>query len=152
MAFLLAGHSMATTAEEYKARLLELAEPDIVVGDDGFAVWWPAWGVRGGSLSAEALRIIADELDRRNATWAAELDRYFEEQNLKRQTITFVGLTPPDGQYGGSVERGSHYVSFVCPGPEGNDQTYGGTVPQPLDATRVDVNVVGGVGEVVEHQ
>ena len=44
---------------------------DFVTGEDGFVVFWPER--RLGAFSAEVLRIIADELDRRNAGWAEKL-------------------------------------------------------------------------------
>ena len=50
---------------------------DFVTGDDGFVAFWPNCN---GSLSATDLRTIADELDRRNAPWAAEIEAYFNQQ------------------------------------------------------------------------
>jgi hypothetical protein len=44
---------------------------DWVTGDDGFVVYWPE--VNRGAHSAWSLRAIADELDRRNAAWAAQI-------------------------------------------------------------------------------
>lgn len=38
--------------------------------EDGFVVYWPT---RRGFMTASVLRAIADELDRRNADWAAEV-------------------------------------------------------------------------------
>ena len=52
---------------------------DIITGDDGFAVYWPERWVHG-AFSAHDLRAIADELDRRNAPWAAEVEAYFDQQ------------------------------------------------------------------------
>jgi hypothetical protein len=49
---------------------------DFVAGDDGYFIWWPS-GMNGG-LSAELLRLLADELDRRNAEHDAALVAYFE--------------------------------------------------------------------------
>lgn len=39
---------------------------------DGFVYYWPK---TGGSLSAHHLRQLADELDRRNAEWEAQIAR-----------------------------------------------------------------------------
>jgi type IV secretory pathway VirJ component len=47
---------------------------ELVTGDDGFVYYWPS---KNGALSAHDLRIIADELDRRNARWEAEITAYF---------------------------------------------------------------------------
>ena len=43
--------------------------------DDGFIAFWPE--PNRGFLTAHDLRAIADELDRRNAPWAAEVEAYF---------------------------------------------------------------------------
>lgn len=50
---------------------------EFVTLDDGFVYYWPATGC--GALSAYQLREIADELDRRNAPWQADINKYFEE-------------------------------------------------------------------------
>ncbi len=44
---------------------------EIIVFDDGFRYFWPMG--RGG-MSAEVLRIIADELDRLNAPWKKQIE------------------------------------------------------------------------------
>ena len=51
---------------------------EFVVGDDGYVMYWPS-GFAGGAFSAHQLREIADELDRRNAPWQADINKYFEE-------------------------------------------------------------------------
>ena len=48
---------------------------DFVTGDDGFVVFWP--GAGRGAFEAWHLRIIADELDKRNAPWAAQIEQHF---------------------------------------------------------------------------
>lgn len=55
-------------------RILARMEADgaFVTGDDGFVVYWPD-PERLGAYSAWVLRLIADELDRRNGPWAAHL-------------------------------------------------------------------------------
>lgn len=54
----------------FRYRVLESVEADIVAGDDGYYVYWPEGR---GFLGADALRIIADELDRRNEEWHAQV-------------------------------------------------------------------------------
>ena len=49
---------------------------DIIPGDDGYYIFWP---INGGAFTAHNLREIADELDRLNAPWDAEVKRYFDE-------------------------------------------------------------------------
>ena len=51
---------------------------DFLAGDDGFVVFWPI-PTRGG-FTAHDLRLIADELDRRNAKWSAEIDVHFARE------------------------------------------------------------------------
>lgn len=55
------------------------AAGEFVTGDDGFVCYWPKSG-RGGAYTARDLHQLADELDRRNAKWQADLDAYFEGQ------------------------------------------------------------------------
>jgi len=45
--------------------------------DDGFVYFFPQ--NNGGCLQSWALRVIADELDRRNESWSANIDDYFEK-------------------------------------------------------------------------
>ncbi len=47
--------------------------------DDGFLYYDPRPCL--GALSAANLREIADELDRRNAAWAKQIDDYFANQD-----------------------------------------------------------------------
>ena len=51
-------------------RVIESCDEQMMldVGDDGYVHFWLS-GPRGGYLTANDLRIIADELDRRNAEW-----------------------------------------------------------------------------------
>lgn len=53
---------MTNYAEEFRARVLEAAKDDIVL-DAGW-VFWPT--ENRGHYNAAALRVLADELDRRN--------------------------------------------------------------------------------------
>lgn len=50
---------------------------DILCGDDGYYVYWPTGN--GGSLSSHNLRVIADELDRRNAKHDRQVKEYFDK-------------------------------------------------------------------------
>jgi hypothetical protein len=56
--------------ESYRDRVLRMSEErdEFVTGDDGYVIYWPASFTGGGYNSAE-LRILADELDRRNEAW-----------------------------------------------------------------------------------
>jgi hypothetical protein len=52
---------------------------ELIVGDDGYYVYWPApgahihgdgaWTTGGGCYTATELRALANELDRLNAAW-----------------------------------------------------------------------------------
>lgn len=61
--------------EEYRKRVLE--NSDIGPLEDGFQYYFLA-GLHG-ALSANDLRIIADELDRRNATWQKQIEQDLSE-------------------------------------------------------------------------
>lgn len=53
---------------------------EFVTLEDGFVYFWPSRPPRyNGALSAWHLRLIADELDKRNAPLQAEIDKYFSE-------------------------------------------------------------------------
>lgn len=54
------------------------SEGEIIAGDDGLYVYWPT-GFSGGALSAWVLRGLADELDRRNEAWHAQVEEYFAD-------------------------------------------------------------------------
>lgn len=49
---------------------------EIQYGGDGFVYYVPA---RPGLIAAWELRVIADELDRRNADWKAQIDKELGE-------------------------------------------------------------------------
>jgi hypothetical protein len=59
---------------EWRRRMLEFCEPDIVTADDGYKVFWPT--KNNGYYGAYLLRIIADELDKRNEQWDLEVAAY----------------------------------------------------------------------------
>ena len=48
--------------------------------DDGFVYYWPS---ECGAIAAHELRLLADELDRRNARWVAEIEEYFNKQEVR---------------------------------------------------------------------
>lgn len=48
---------------------------DFVTGDDGFVIYWPD---RTGGFSSHMLRVLADELDKRNEWLKNELEEYFD--------------------------------------------------------------------------
>lgn len=64
----------AETAKE-RERIFSLMDRagDFVVGDDGFVVFWPQ-GALQGAMNPWMLRMIADEIDRRNEAWQAQVD------------------------------------------------------------------------------
>lgn len=65
-----------------KKRILELAEPDIVMSDDGYYYFWPT--DPKGAYSEWHLRVIADELKARNEKWDKHIEKYFETQKGER--------------------------------------------------------------------
>lgn len=64
---------------EDSARLILLVEEreDFVRDVDGYVYFAP--NRANGHLSASMLRALADELDRRNAPWDAQINQYFAE-------------------------------------------------------------------------
>jgi len=56
------------------------ASGDLIYLEDGFLYFCPQ---TSGALSAEQLRSIADELDRRNKTWNKQLNEYFDSLGEK---------------------------------------------------------------------
>jgi hypothetical protein len=65
---------MPEDAGDYRQRVIETCERalEFQASDDGFIGWWPA--KTRGYLTSCDLRIIADELDRRNAEWQRTID------------------------------------------------------------------------------
>lgn len=65
---------------------------ELIVLEDGFYYYWPE---SVGAFSSHILREIADELDRLNAPWQEQIDKYFEENPEPRpMTGFFETLTP----------------------------------------------------------
>jgi len=62
------------------SRMVELAKlrGEFQTLDDGFVYYWPSH--RNGAFSADNLRKLADELDRRNALWEKGIEDYFTEE------------------------------------------------------------------------
>lgn len=50
--------------------LVDKLRDDFVTLEDGYKYYWP-YGEHRGAMSAELLRLIADELDAANAEWDA---------------------------------------------------------------------------------
>lgn len=63
---------MSEANELYAARIIGMtdARKEIVTGPDGFRYWWPG---REGAISSAELRVIADELDKRNYDWNRQI-------------------------------------------------------------------------------
>lgn len=59
-------------------RIIQIAEErgEFLYLEDGFLYYAPNGG---GAISAHQLRILADELDRRNKDWEEQINKYFEE-------------------------------------------------------------------------
>jgi hypothetical protein len=53
---------------------------DFIAGDDGYYMYWPTTNL--GAYTAHNLRIIADELDRKNKPWDDQVQAYFSEPKL----------------------------------------------------------------------
>jgi hypothetical protein len=68
-------HDMSAQTDAYRQRIIATCEQAIEfhASDDGFIVWWPA--VNRGYLTSDDLRIIADELDARNAEWQRTIEQ-----------------------------------------------------------------------------
>jgi hypothetical protein len=58
------------------------SEGELVAGDDGYVVYWPK-GCHG-AFTAWTLRLFADELDRRNAVWDAQVQAALSSKETER--------------------------------------------------------------------
>lgn len=72
--------------EEFKEQVLKYVKGEINYSDDGFKYYWPD---TGGYLCAEALRIIADELDRQNAGLEKSIKNYFDAHKIEPDSGAF---------------------------------------------------------------
>lgn len=70
------GKDSSNRTEEYRQRVIASCESDIGPLEDGFQYFWIK---DKGALSATALRIIADELDRLNASWDQSIQEGLNE-------------------------------------------------------------------------
>lgn len=70
------------------ARIVAVSQErgDFVTDTDGFVYYWPKEAGRG-HLSAWHLRVLADELDRRNEPWQKEINDYFEQDTPSQLSI-----------------------------------------------------------------
>ena len=68
------------------------AAGDFVTGDDGFVCFWPAKVL--GAFTSHNLRVIADELDKRNKAWEEDIEKYFREN--PPQTRAAISLSDMD--------------------------------------------------------
>lgn len=79
---------------EEEARIVAVSQErgDFITDVDGFVYWRPLQ--RRGHLSAWHLRVLAEELDRRNKDWQDQIDAYFERgQRSRIEEPTFVSAT-----------------------------------------------------------
>ena len=60
-------------------RIIQYADEhsEFVTDVDGFVKYWPKGN---GCLTEHDLRVLADEIARRNAAWQAQINEYFEKQ------------------------------------------------------------------------
>jgi hypothetical protein len=65
---------------ETRAELISRLEKDFFTEVDGYVYYYPT---EHGYLTAHHLRMIADELDKRNKAWNDEINKYFEEKEKK---------------------------------------------------------------------
>lgn len=64
--------------EAHAQKLISVCGHAMITGDDGFVMLWPADIV--GGLDAPSLRVLADELDRRNKPWQDKIDEHFQRE------------------------------------------------------------------------
>lgn len=64
----------APQLDEERARVVSIStqREEFVTFEDGYCHWWPA-GSPNGALSSWHLRVLADELDRRNQRWDKQI-------------------------------------------------------------------------------
>lgn len=65
------------------SKIIEMAESldEFIMLEDGFVYYWPV--ASKGAISAQDLRIIAAELDRRNSAWEKDIEEYFDNMHEK---------------------------------------------------------------------
>jgi hypothetical protein len=79
--------SEAESAKPVPSKLIQKADitGDFITEVNGYVVWWPR-GL-GGFLNAASLRELADELDRRNAAWDAQVRKDLEALSDEQATL-----------------------------------------------------------------
>jgi hypothetical protein len=67
---------MSEDYEKEKARMRAVSEErgDLIMGDDGYYVYWPK-GYTRGYMGSYELRLLADILDEKNKAWDEEVTR-----------------------------------------------------------------------------
>lgn len=76
------------TPEKYRKHIIDICDKNSNIGplDDGYQYYWPNSADRG-AYSAEVLRIIADELDKRNKWWDEQVQQAFHDKEyLERES------------------------------------------------------------------
>ena len=75
--------------DEYRQHVIETCEEFCEIGplDDGFQYFWIK---DRGAMSATDLRIIADELDRRNKDWQEQIERDLSPQRATPATVAQI--------------------------------------------------------------
>lgn len=74
---------MVETEQEQKweeaSRIISRIDEDksFITGDDGYVVFWPS--ENRGAFQAWHLRLIADELDKRNESWDKQVQEYYNK-------------------------------------------------------------------------
>lgn len=73
--------------EEYAQKIIKASDSrcEFVTDVDGFVYWCPLRD--NGHLSAEQLRVLAGELDKRNKRWQQDTDNYFKS-NADSRALT----------------------------------------------------------------
>jgi hypothetical protein len=68
--------------EDERARVVSIsaAREEFVTFEDGYSHWWPS-GSANGALSSWHLRVLADELDRRNRSWDKQVRKGLDRSN-----------------------------------------------------------------------
>ncbi|MAT51434.1 MAG: hypothetical protein CMK32_09660 [Porticoccaceae bacterium] len=76
---------------QHRARIIEMCDKYDEIGplDDGYQHFWIK---DRGAMSAADLRVIADELDRRNKAWDDQITAFHKERNDDHTRSNHAGL------------------------------------------------------------
>lgn len=75
----------------------ELIADEVITGDDGYKMYWPK--PNKGGFDALTLRGIADELDRLNAKWDADVNKFFNHPSAPSvQPVRAWAVVDKDGR------------------------------------------------------